>query len=254
MAAAVELPPGYRLYAHESLESTQDEAKRLAREEAPDGTLVTAGRQTAGRGRSSRPWASPPGNLYLSLVLRPDCPAGRGAQLGFVAALALGDVVQALFPAGADIRYKWPNDVLIGGHKLAGILLESSLLPSGGIDWVVLGMGVNVTTHPDDAAFPATDLCAAGAAQAKPAEVLSAFVERFDRLRAIWVRDGFAPVRAEWLARAWRLGGPVSVRTGGETRVDGTFRDLDATGAMLLTLPDGGERVLSYGDVFPSEE
>lgn len=251
---APELPPGYRLHSHDSLDSTQDEAKRLARQGAPDGTLVTATRQTAGRGRRTRPWASPPGNLYLSLVLRPDCPPARAAQLGFVATLALGGAAEALLPAGTDLRYKWPNDVLVEGRKVAGILLESSLLPSGGVDWVILGVGVNVAVHPDDAAFSATDLRAAGAAGLEPGDVLAVFVRQLARLRGIWERQGFAPVRTEWLARAWRLGGPVSVRIGDETRLEGTFHDVDGTGAMVLRLPGGQEQVLSYGDVFPPEE
>lgn len=254
MTDRANLPPGFVLHAHERLPSTQDEAKRLARDGAPDGTLVTAAEQTAGRGRKGRPWTSPPGNLHLSAVLRPGCPAGEGAQLGFVAAVALGEALGSLLPAGADIRYKWPNDVLVGGRKIAGILLESSLSPSGGIDWAVLGLGVNIVGHPHDAAFPATHMVAQGARDALPDSVLAAFVSEFARIRGAWEDRGFGPLRRVWLERAWRLGEQVSVRIGDEDRVAGVFRDLDGDGAMLLRLADGSERSLSYGDVFPVED
>ncbi len=249
----VDLPPGFVLRAHDRLDSTQDEAKRLAREGAPDGTLVVAGEQTAGRGRKGRAWTSPPGNLYASAVLRPDCPAAHGAQLGFVAATALGEALETLLPRGAEIRYKWPNDVLVGERKIAGILLESSLTPRGAIDWAVLGLGVNVASHPSDAAFPATHIEAEGGRDATPGAILSAFAHAFARVRGAWRDHGFAPLRRIWLERAWRLGEEVSVRTGAEDRVTGVFRDLSADGAMVLRLAGGGERSLSYGDVFPAE-
>ena len=114
------LPPGYRLLRYDSIGSTNDEAKRLARDGAAEGTLVWALEQTAGRGRRGRAWSSPRGNLYLSLILRPDCPVGSAAQLGFVAALAVGDALRAILPRVERLAYKWPNDVLIDGRKIAG--------------------------------------------------------------------------------------------------------------------------------------
>src|SRR5216683_1079135 len=109
--AALLLPDGYRLRRYEVVGSSNDEAKALARTGAPAGTLVWAGTQTAGRGRRGRVWQSPPGNLYLSLILRPDGTAAQAAQLGFVAALGLGDAITALAGPGLDLRYKWPNDI-----------------------------------------------------------------------------------------------------------------------------------------------
>src|SRR5439155_19489702 len=119
------LPEGFRLRHDATIGSTNDEAKAVARTGATDGTLVWADQQTAGRGRRGRIWLSPPGNLYLSLVLRPECAAARAAQLGFVAALGLGDALAPLVGATVQLRYKWPNDLLVDGKKLAGILLES---------------------------------------------------------------------------------------------------------------------------------
>src|SRR5215469_6797382 len=140
------LPPGFRLFFYDSIASTNDEAKQLARDGAPAGTLVWALEQTAGRGRRGHAWVSPQGNLYASLILRPDCAAGRAAQLGFVAALAAGytlGVVSAMFQG---LSYKWPNDVLVNGRKIAGILLESELGEGEIPKFVILGIGINLAS------------------------------------------------------------------------------------------------------------
>src|SRR5512146_93191 len=144
MEAAPTLPEGFRLHRYKTLGSTNDEAKALARAGAPDGTIVWAGEQTAGRGRRGRVWRSPPGNLYVSVVLRPDATPARAAQLGFVAALGLGDALRRLAGPALNLRYKWPNDVLANGRKLAGILLESETSTKVRVDFVVLGLGVNI--------------------------------------------------------------------------------------------------------------
>ncbi len=134
----------------DSVGSTSDEALRLAREGAPHGTVVTAREQTAGRGRVGRAWASPPGNLYLSVLLRLDLPVARIAELSFVAALAVAETVDAFVAGRASL--KWPNDVLIDGAKVAGILIEQA----DGV--AVIGIGVNVAHCPSGLAYPVTSL------------------------------------------------------------------------------------------------
>jgi BirA family biotin operon repressor/biotin-[acetyl-CoA-carboxylase] ligase len=146
---APRLPPFFRLLRFETIGSTMTEAKRLAGEGAAEGTLVWAGEQTEGRGRRGRPWVSVPGNLYMSLVLRPGGAAAAAAQLGFAAALAVGEAALRLLPGEARISHKWPNDVLVDGRKLSGILLESAAAADGGLAWLVMGIGVNVASHPD---------------------------------------------------------------------------------------------------------
>jgi len=144
------LPDGWTLVALQSVGSTNDEATRLAETGAAEGTVVWSREQTGGRGRRGRHWASPIGNLYSSTILRPACSAPRAAELGFVAALAVADMV----PAGRDVRVKWPNDVLVDGGKIAGILPESAIGAGGEVEHVVLGIGVNVAFAPQLPALP----------------------------------------------------------------------------------------------------
>ncbi|HIP78799.1 MAG TPA: biotin--[acetyl-CoA-carboxylase] ligase, partial [Kiloniellaceae bacterium] len=133
------LPPAYRLVQLEEIDSTNSEAKRRADEGAEDGTLIWAKRQTAGYGRQGRGWDSDQGNLFLSLIVRPDCRLEQAAQLSFLTALALGDAVGSVAPPMIEVTYKWPNDVLFNGRKGAGILLESKGGPDGSVDWLVIG-------------------------------------------------------------------------------------------------------------------
>ena len=248
--AALSLPDGYRLHFYRTIGSTNDEAKRLARTGAAEGTLVWAGEQTDGRGRRGRSWASPPGNLYLSLVMRPGGAPSRAAQLGFVAALGLGEALEWLAGPTLYLRYKWPNDLLANGRKLAGILLESETTASGAVDFVVIGTGVNLLSMPDSTEYPATSLAAEGIATVGPPALLEAFVGRFERWALRWRQEGFAPVREAWLARASGLGAPIRVRLE-RTTLAGRFLDLDENGALLLDSAEGRRRVAA-GDVFPA--
>lgn len=233
----------------ETVASTNDEAKSLAADGAADRTLVWAGRQTGGRGRRGREWASPPGNLYSSVLLRPDCPLAAGATLGFVVALALAEAIGRLAPGLDGLGLKWPNDVMIGRRKAAGILLEAAGRADGSADWVVLGCGVNLVSHPPDTDYPATNLAAAGVSGLGLADLLATYVEALEGWLARWRRHGFAPVRDAWLARAVGLGEPMTVRLEREA-VPGAFLGLDDDGALRLGLAEGGERRITAGDLF----
>jgi len=173
----ISLPAGWSLIALDSVESTNDEAKRRAERGAADGTVVCARAQTAGRGRRGRRWSSPEGNLYVSIILRTDKPPAEAAQLSLATGLALAEALEGLLPEGVTVRCKWPNDVLVDGCKIAGILLESS--GAARVDWIVVGCGVNVVSHPDLAAYPATDLSAAGCDGVTVERVLEALKDRF---------------------------------------------------------------------------
>jgi BirA family biotin operon repressor/biotin-[acetyl-CoA-carboxylase] ligase len=244
------LPEGYWLRHHDSVGSTNDEAKALAQAGAAEGTLVWAGEQTSGRGRRGRLWLSPPGNLYLSLIMRPPVAPARAAQLGFVAALALADGLGALCGPGLDIRCKWPNDILAAGRKLAGILLESEIADNDTIDFVVIGTGANLASHPSGVEYPATSLAEQGYAGVAPEHLLQAYVQRFDSWARLWREKGFAPIRAAWLPRAVGRGEQIHVRLERAT-LFGRFLDLDEDGSLVLETPDGGRRIAA-GEVFPA--
>ena len=248
-ASEVRLPPAYRLIAMESVGSSNDEAKTLANAGAEEGTLVWAREQTKGRGRLGRSWDSPRGNLYLSLILRPECALMEAAQLGFVAALAIGEAIGAIAPPMLEVTYKWPNDVLVHGRKVAGLLLESKTAADGTLEWLILGIGVNVQSHPNDARFPATNLIFESVSpEVDEAAMLEAFSRHFLTWVNRWTEDGFAPIRRAWLAHAHGLGDTIEVKLAHGT-VRGTFNDLDANGALILESPETGRRVVAAGDV-----
>ncbi|HZB93315.1 MAG TPA: biotin--[acetyl-CoA-carboxylase] ligase [Stellaceae bacterium] len=244
------LSPFFRLVRFGEIDSTNEEAKRRAASGAPEGTLVTAAAQSAGRGRRGRSWVSVPGNLYMSLLLRPERSAGAAAQLGFAAALALGEAVSPLLPPGRELGYKWPNDVLVGGRKISGILLESQASAEGELDWLVVGIGVNIASHPAASDYPATSLAAEGAATVTPATLLEGVAGRLLFWYELWLAEGFAPLRRAWLAHAIGLEQPIRVRLAdGEST--GRFAGLDEEGALLLE--NGATlRRIAAGDVFPA--
>jgi BirA family transcriptional regulator, biotin operon repressor / biotin---[acetyl-CoA-carboxylase] ligase len=232
-----------------SLDSTNDEAKRRAASGAHGGTVIWADRQAAGRGRQGRAWNSPPGNLYCSILLRPDRAPGEVAQLGFAASLAVAEAISPLLPHPLLPRCKWPNDVMVEGRKVAGILLESEAV-GGEVKWLVVGVGVNIMAFPADTELPATSLRALGAATVAPAELLESIRQFFFQWYEVWRARGFAPLRVAWLRRAFALGGEIRVRHAHlETR--GRFADLDDTGALVLENAQGTQHI-SAGAVFPA--
>jgi BirA family biotin operon repressor/biotin-[acetyl-CoA-carboxylase] ligase len=249
MNATPELAPFYRLLTVDRIGSTSEEAKRLAATGAPEGTLVWALQQTSGHGRRGRVWVSPPGNLYMSVVLRPDCAAGVAAQLGFVAALAIDDAVRRWLAPEIAVALKWPNDVLLDGAKVSGILLESELSPDGTPAWVVLGIGINLASAPDGTDYPATSLAAKG----QPHVTAGAMLETLADAWLAWYEEwrsgeGFAAVRRAWLARAHPPGTPLRVRLEREEML-GRFAGLEEDGALMLDTQSGRLRI-GAGDVF----
>lgn len=248
--ATPRLPAGATLVVRTTVGSTNDDARALGLAGAGDGTWVWALRQEQGRGRRGRLWESPEGNLYCSVLLRPGRPLQVCAQLSFAAALAVRDAVLAATAIPeSEVRLKWPNDVLVRGRKICGILLEAE--PAAGDEaLVVAGIGVNLRHCPTDTAYPATTLAAEAESAPHPAEFLTLFAHRFHHWYELWRQQGFAPLRSAWLSAAQGLGGPITVRLPAET-LEGWFRDLDQEGGLLLDLPcDGPSRRIAAGDVF----
>jgi BirA family biotin operon repressor/biotin-[acetyl-CoA-carboxylase] ligase len=230
------LPDGWTLVALPSVGSTNDEAARLAQGGAPEGTVVWAREQTGGRGRRGRRWASPVGNLYTSTILRPSGSAARAAELGFAAAMAVADIV----PAGREVRVKWPNDVLVDGGKVAGILPESSIGPQGEVEHVIMGIGINVGFAPQlsDMRYPGAAL--GGSVEHALEKLTASLAARVVQ----WRREGFETIRAAWLAKAGPLGLEVDVKLG-EELVRGRFAGMDREGALLLETPAGPRKILA---------
>lgn len=252
MTPAPDLSPYYRLVSLDTVDSTNEEAKRLARrgpDAGADGTVVWAARQTAGRGRRGRAWGSPAGNLYCSVLLRPRCPAAVAAQLSFATALAVADAITDVAGPGAAVRCKWPNDVLMGDRKVAGILLESEAGAEATVAWVVIGVGVNVAHFPEATETPATSLWAEGCTWLAVHQILEAYCAALLTWKERLLGEGFAPVRERWLGLAKGLGQSIEVRLDKET-LAGKFAGLDADGALILDEADGGRRLIGAGDVF----
>ena len=240
---STEWPEGYGLIRLDQVDSTLDEARRRAGDIAGP-TWIFAHHQTAARGRRGRAWVQPEGNFSATLLLpAPGAPA-RAALRSFVAALALSDALEAL---GVESALKWPNDVLLQGGKLAGILLEG--LPDGAL---AIGIGVNLAQAPaadqvEPGAVAPVALATEGV-QITPDDFLPLLAQAFAAREESLATYGFAPVRSAWLARAARLGQPITVRLPHET-LAGTFTDVDADGQLVLSTPDG-PRLIAAGDVF----
>jgi BirA family biotin operon repressor/biotin-[acetyl-CoA-carboxylase] ligase len=225
------------VHRHEDLSSTMDEAQALARAGAPDGTVVVARRQNSARGRQGRAWVSPEGNLHVSVLLRPGLPVARLTELGFAVALAVADAVDGVL-GGARAQLKWPNDVLVGGAKVAGILVE--LAQEGA---AVVGIGVNVVHSPEGVPYPATSLQACGG-MVEAETVLARMLEALELRVGLWVAEGFALVRAAWLARGPAYGEMIRLRRGEEIS-EGCYLGLDTDGALLIRTDAGAQRVVA---------
>ena len=233
----------FTVWHHDTIGSTSDEARRLAAEGAPHGTVVHADEQTAGRGRMAHAWFSPPGNLYVSILLRTGQSPARTSELSFLTALAVADTVEALLPRQTRVMLKWPNDVLVSGAKIAGILLEQV------DDATIMGIGVNVLEAPSNAAYKTTTIVANGGI-ASVDGARDILLERLGGHLAAWREEGFATIRTQWLERSYPIGAAIRATSAG-TAVAGHFAGLDADGALLLDTPQGLQRIVA-GDVVPT--
>lgn len=233
------------------VDSTNAEAFRLA-PSLTGPAWIMARKQESGRGRRGRAWTDPPGNFAATLVLRPAGGPSDAARLSFVAALAVHDALKTLCGPSLNIALKWPNDVLLNGGKLSGILLESTGA-AGQVATLAIGIGINLAAAPDQAAVesgatrPVSLLGETGLTVA-PEDFLDALAAQFDAWHRQMLAYGFAPIRSAWLARAAKLGETIVARTGG-TETTGRFDGIDETGALILTGPRG-RHVIPAADIY----
>jgi BirA family biotin operon repressor/biotin-[acetyl-CoA-carboxylase] ligase len=246
------LPSGYVLHTFDRVESTNDEVRRLAERGADAGVVVAANQQLKGRGRHGRVWQSPPGNLYASLLLRPHCTVAESAQLSLVASLALAEALIALAPSDADVRVKWPNDILVRGAKVAGLLLESAAGAGERVAWVVIGSGVNIVSAPANTSYPATALRYEGFPPLAPLDLLARYLAALDRWLGRWRQAGFAAVRPAWLALGCAIGDQIRLRLAGE-ELTGRFLDVTEQGALLVGQDGDRRRRITAGElIYPA--
>lgn len=228
--------------------STNRQAVRLAFEDAPDGSVVLAARQEAGRGRKGRQWASPLGGVYISLVLRPKLEQRRAPLVTLMTAVAVAETVRIL--GGCEAVVKWPNDVLVCNRKISGNLTEVGLVADS-VDWVVTGAGININTRPEDIPEPvaarATSLFIETGKTFPRYKAAQVFLERAD----VWyasLREGNAgPVIARWKELSDYMGRTLQLDVAG-TRIEGKVRDIDNNGMLRLVDKDGQEHCLYAGD------
>jgi BirA family biotin operon repressor/biotin-[acetyl-CoA-carboxylase] ligase len=245
------LPSGYRLLRMETVDSTNAEAKRRSKAGEPGPLWIWSARQSQGRGRGGREWISRPGNLFASLLVGVNCPVRVAAQLALVAGIVAYDTIAKLiaYEGRSELLLKWPNDILLSGEKLAGILLENIGSPVEGRSVVVIGTGINLDTYPEDLPQPAVSLAAYGMT-VTPADALEVLAATTHEWIARWGEGScFPTIRRAWLDRAGPTGRPLRVKVNGED-IEGVYAGLDADGALRLLTPDGAEHRIAAGDVF----
>lgn len=247
MACSAGLPEGYRLLKFPTLDSTNAEALRRAGEGEAGGLWILAAAQTAGRGRQGRSWQSLAGNLFASLLLRPSCDLDTARQLAFVAGLAVFDAAAELCgpEKAARLRLKWPNDLLLGNAKVAGILLESA--DAGGSRAVVIGTGLNLVNAPGNIGQTTTHLTSNAVDPMDPLETLAQSTAHW---LGIWQEGaGWEAVRSAWAKRGPIIGQSIEVREN-SAKSQGTYAGIDIDGSLLLGLDGGKSRRVLAGDVF----
>jgi BirA family transcriptional regulator, biotin operon repressor / biotin---[acetyl-CoA-carboxylase] ligase len=227
------------------IDSTNTEARRRAKAGKFDDCWLVAEAQTAGRGRLQRPWISPTGNLFSTVLFRESGGIPVAARIPFASALAVSDIAAQIVPT-APVRLKWPNDARVNGAKISGILVETG--GQGDDFWVASGIGINVATAPDGVGQAATSFHALrGDTALTPTDVLTALREAFAR-RLEQARQGFESLREDWLKVAEGLGQTVSVSRNGDPLI-GVLEDMAEDGSLVLRLPDGRREIVRAGDV-----
>ncbi len=249
MNASINIPQSFKLFVFDEIDSTNTEAKRRAAEGCANKSVFWAKTQTKGRGRHTRSWISDNGNLFVSVLIKNMVDEEKLAQLSIIAAIAIGECIADIAPGDCDVKYKWPNDVLLNGRKVVGILLESGIYQ--GTRWVVMGTGVNVDSHPPDSEvmYPASDLKHYGI-EINSADLLSAYLHKLDTSLTPWQNNEIEKLMGIWRDRMAGLGQRIQIQLAEPQRISGIFKELSSEGAILLQTDEGELRQIISGDVF----
>lgn len=240
----------YNLLHFESMDSTNAEAIRLAKSGITGNLLIVAVEQTSGRGQRGRHWVSLKGNLHLSIMLESDKNLKQLSQLTFLTANVLADTIESFCTTPeAKIELKWPNDVLVNGKKVAGILLESIKVDNN--QYVIIGIGVNIKHAPIIENRLVASLKEVIEYNGNAEELMDRLVKHFDRCYLEWERDqDFSKIRTKWLTRAHDMNKIVTIDNG-EGRISGLFRGIDEEGSIIIELASGQISKLNYGEIVP---
>lgn len=235
----------WSIETHDSVKSTQDIIKGMGRLHEPEGKVVQAFEQTKGQGRHGRPWISEKGNVYLSILLRPDCHASRVTQFSLVTALALSETIQNYMIEPERLKLKWPNDIQIDGEKCAGILLETELNENGGVKWLAIGTGVNISNPPIGMGVGVQDY------SEQIIDLISfrnAYLKNMAILYNRWNRDEFDAIRKAWIEKAHAKDTPMEVKIGVQIE-RGFYHGLDEAGNLLLRDNEFRIKTVSAGEI-----
>jgi BirA family transcriptional regulator, biotin operon repressor / biotin---[acetyl-CoA-carboxylase] ligase len=248
----IALPEGYRLLVLDTVDSTNSEARRLLEAGEKGALWIIAKTQSKGRGRRARPWISEHGNLFASLLMPVSGDAQTCAQLSFVAALAVAEAAEELAAGRIAAKLKWPNDVLIAGKKISGILLETAGPGDDGRSRVVIGVGINLAHHPEITDYAATSLEFETGLLVMPDAAMARLASTWHDWYQIWLDQGFNPIAAAWRTRSANIGRKVRIELGNEV-IEGIFEDLGPDGSAIICLEDGSQREVYAGDIFPMD-
>lgn len=232
---------GFHIYHYKEVSSTNKEALDLIDNKGiSNETIIIADKQAEGRGRTGKSWISPEGNLYASLIINQEKDVSKLTELTFVTALAVGNTILS-FINGLNLQYKWPNDVLIDGKKISGILLEKK----SNSNWLIIGIGINVNHAP----LPGTTCISNYGDSVSNIDLLKKLIINFNKLRKQWLFDGFYAVRKMWLARAFKMNEQISVKLA-DKLYEGIFSDIDKSGKLVLQQKDGSLIYFDAGELF----
>ena len=239
----------YHLLSFDSLDSTNEEAKRIAKSGGQHGAVVWAKKQSDGKGRLGRGWMSEDGNLFVSILLKPNKTFAELGQLSFVAAIAVIDAISPLVDDKDAVKVKWPNDILLSERKLSGVLLESFCTQEDDLPWVVVGVGVNIDSYPQNTEFPAICLKDSGVELVSAKIILSRFIHHFIERYNQWQSKGFAPIRKEWLSHAWNMQQKIVARLP-NMEIEGVFEGINQDGSLIIALDGGHKQTINAADVY----